>query len=571
MPIAYSYIRFSSTEQLKGDSLRRQSELSTKYAEVNDLELDTKLNLRDLGISAFDKSNLNKGALGQFLKLVENGQIARGSYLLVESLDRLSRDKVMDALGIFLNILNAGIIIVTLADNQVYSREKTNDNWASLIMSIVIMSRANEESATKSRRIRASWDNKRQNISKKRFTARCPYWLKPSEGEIGFDIIPERVDVVKRIFQMSIDGIGTATIVKRLNSEKVPLFSVKTDGWQTSYIQKVLSNPAVYGELQLNLQRDGVLSAYDVIPDYYPAIMSKEEWLIAASSRESRRSRGGVAKGEGLSNLFSGMLKCGYCDGPMNMSANIKKKANGEVRRTRYVACSKGRRGAGCDFIQWNYDDLESVVLQYCQSVDFASVLDSNQDLNKDIEFARKSMSGIDSAIKYKQISLENLLNALELASSNETPVTLLKRISSLEIEIEDLLLDQQSAEKEVVKLNREQLHSSNQRNATIDLIFLLQALEGEELRDLRVKLSEAIRRSISKIKLYPGGIWNTDQEILEIAMSDVNENAHDLEYALGQVRKHTNTKPNKLERFMTLFFNNGESTTISRDLLWCG
>ena len=119
----------------------------------------------------------------------------------MESLDRLSRDKVMDALGIFLNILNAGIIIVTLADNQVYSREKTNDNWASLIMSIVIMSRANEESATKSRRIRASWDNKRQNISKKRFTARCPYWLKPSKGEIGFDIIPGRVDVVKRIFQ----------------------------------------------------------------------------------------------------------------------------------------------------------------------------------------------------------------------------------------------------------------------------------------------------------------------------------------------------------------------------------
>ena len=137
---------------------------------------------------------------------------------------------------IFLNILNAGIIIVTLADNQVYSREKTNDNWASLIMSIVIMSRANEESATKSRRIRASWDNKRQNITKKRFTARCPYWLKPSDGDTGFDLIPERVDVVKRIFQMSIDGIGTATIVKRLNGENVPLFSPKSDGWQTSYM-----------------------------------------------------------------------------------------------------------------------------------------------------------------------------------------------------------------------------------------------------------------------------------------------------------------------------------------------
>jgi DNA invertase Pin-like site-specific DNA recombinase len=566
LAIAYSYIRFSSTEQLKGDSLRRQTDLSRNYAEANGLDLDTKLNLRDLGISAFDKSNLNKGALGQFLKLVEDGMIPRGSYLLVESLDRLSRDKVMDALGIFLNILNAGIIIVTLADNQVYSREKTNDNWASLIMSIVIMSRANEESATKSRRIRASWDNKRQNITKKRFTARCPYWLKPSDGDTGFDLIPERVDVVKRIFQMSIDGIGTATIVKRLNGENVPLFSPKSDGWQTSYIQKVLSNRAVYGELQLNLQRDGVLSAYDVIHDYYPAIMSKEDWLLAASIREGRRSRGGVAKGEGLSNLFSGLLKCGYCGGPMNMSANMKKKANGEIRRTRYVACSKGRRGAGCHFIQWNYDDLENLILQFCQSVDFANVVDGNQSLNLDIDLARKRLTSIDDAIKNKQVSLNNLLSALEAGSNADIPATLLKRISGLEIEIEDLLAEQQAAEKDVIKLNHEQLHSSSQRAATIDLIYLLQTLEGDALRDLRVKLSEAIRRSISHVKLYAGGIWNTEEEIQEVAMSGSLEDGVTLEEALKEVKSHVNTKPNKQARFMTMYFHNGDCRTVARE-----
>lgn len=565
MPIAYSYIRFSSTEQLKGDSLRRQSELSKNYAEANGLELDTKLNLRDLGLSAYDKSNLKKGALGQFLKLVEDGLIPNGSYLLVESLDRLSRDKVMDALSIFLNILNAGIIIVTLADNQVYSREKTNDNWASLIMSIVIMSRANEESATKSRRIRASWDNKRQNIAKKRFTARCPYWLKASEGDTGFDLIPERVDVVKRIFQMSVDGIGTATIVRRLNGEKVPLFSPKSDGWQTSYIQKVLSNRAVYGELQLNLQRDGVLSAYDLIPDYYPAIMSKEDWLLAASIRSGRRSRGGAAKGDGLSNLFSGMIKCGYCGGPMNMSANIKKKANGEVRRTRYVACSKGRRGAGCDFIQWNYDDFESLVLQYCQSVDFATIIDGNQNLNLNLELARKRLSSIDDAIKTKQTSLNNLLYALEVAAVEDAPATLLKRIGVLEIEIEDLLTDQQNAEKDVIKFNHDQLHSSNQRTATIDLIYLLQSLEGDELRDLRVKLAEAIKKSISHMKLYAGGTWNTEDEIQEIAQASVKEDGITLKAALKGIRALVNLKPNKEERFMTMYFHNGESRTVSR------
>jgi hypothetical protein len=294
--------------------------------------------------------------------------------------------------------------------------------------------------------------------------------------------------------------------------------------------------------------------------------MSKEDWLLAASIREGRRSRGGVAKGEGLSNLFSGLLKCGYCGGPMNMSANMKKKANGEVRRTRYVACSKGRRGAGCHFIQWNYDDLEGLILQFCQSVDFANVVDGNQNLNQDIELARKRLTSLDDAIKNKQVSLNNLLSALEAGSNADIPATLLKRISSLEIEIEDLLAEQQAAEKDVIKLNHEQLHSSNQRAATIDLIYLLQTLEGDALRDLRVKLSEAIRRSISHVKLYAGGIWNTEDEIQEVAMSGSLEDGVTLEEALKEVKSHVNTKPNKQARFMTMYFYNGECRTVARE-----
>ena len=90
MPTAYSYIRFSTPEQLKGDSLRRQLDLSEKYAIENGLELDTTLKLRDLGLSAYHKVNVEKGALGVFFEAIKDGRIKRGSYLLVESLDRLS-------------------------------------------------------------------------------------------------------------------------------------------------------------------------------------------------------------------------------------------------------------------------------------------------------------------------------------------------------------------------------------------------------------------------------------------------------------------------------------------------
>ncbi len=561
MPTAYSYIRFSSTEQVKGDSLRRQTELSVNYASTHGLYLDTKLNLRDLGLSAFDKSNLTKGALGHFLKLVEDGLIPHGSYLLVESLDRLSRDKVMDALSVFLNILNAGIIIVTLADEQVYSRENANDNWASLIMSIVIMSRANEESATKSRRLRASWDNKRNNITKKRFTARCPYWLKASEGETGFDLIPERVDVVKRIFKMSKDGIGTATIVKRLNAEKVPLFSTKSDGWQTSYIHKVLNNRAVYGELQLNLQRDGVLTAYDVVQDYYPPIMSKDDWLLNTSIREGRRSRGGVSKGRQLSNLFSGLLQCGYCGGAMNMGGYTKKKADGKSYTTKYVACSSARRGLGCHFIQWNYNDFEKQVLQFCKSVDFSRVLGASQNTDQDLDNARKLLASIDDNVKTQQTKLDNLLNALESGDGDEVPASVLKRVGALENMVEALIIQQQLAEKDVVKFSSEIARSTFQQTATVEILNALENLKDSELHDLRIRLSETLRRSISTYKIYAGGKWHDEAEV-----ETLRDSLTEAGYSDQRITDHLglmDLKPNKNARFMTMYFNNGEVRTV--------
>ena len=91
---AFSYSRFSSPEQRKGDSLRRQVEASRKFAQAHGLELDE--GLSDIGISAYRGANRYKGALARFLQLVREGKVPKGSFLLVESLDRLSREQVLE-------------------------------------------------------------------------------------------------------------------------------------------------------------------------------------------------------------------------------------------------------------------------------------------------------------------------------------------------------------------------------------------------------------------------------------------------------------------------------------------
>ncbi|HEV8029566.1 MAG TPA: recombinase family protein, partial [Stellaceae bacterium] len=91
-PRAYSYLRFSTPEQEHGDSLRRQASMAEAYADKHGLELDAR-SYRDLGVSAFRGANAETGMLGEFLDLVRSKAIPQGSYLLVESMDRLSRNK----------------------------------------------------------------------------------------------------------------------------------------------------------------------------------------------------------------------------------------------------------------------------------------------------------------------------------------------------------------------------------------------------------------------------------------------------------------------------------------------
>lgn len=176
-PKAYSYIRMSTERQMSGDSLRRQLQASRDYADSHDLDLDE--TLRDIGVSAYSGANVENGALGKFLDMVKAGEISTGSYLIVESLDRLSRKNVLEALPPFLAIIGAGIIVVTLADEQVYSQKTIQNNPYQLMGSLVVMIRANEESSTKSKRIKAAMTKMRDAAMRGegRYNINLPSWI----------------------------------------------------------------------------------------------------------------------------------------------------------------------------------------------------------------------------------------------------------------------------------------------------------------------------------------------------------------------------------------------------------
>ena len=99
---------------------------------------------------------------------------------------------------LFLDILDSGVHIVSLANGRKYEAGKIDD--ADLIASIVDLSRAHEESVMKSDRIGAAWERKRQDAANKKLTKWCPQWLRLSGDRNNYEVIEDRASVVRRIF-----------------------------------------------------------------------------------------------------------------------------------------------------------------------------------------------------------------------------------------------------------------------------------------------------------------------------------------------------------------------------------
>ena len=152
-PKAYSYVRLLTPEQAAGDSYRRQTDLARRYAEAKGLDLDTSVRFDDLGVSAHHGRNKAAGALGAFLVAVNDGTVPQGSYLIVESLDRISRQTPRIAARTLEQIVEAGVLVVDLSDGgKVYDTAEL-DNGLGFLMMTVRFIRAHDESAQKAIRL----------------------------------------------------------------------------------------------------------------------------------------------------------------------------------------------------------------------------------------------------------------------------------------------------------------------------------------------------------------------------------------------------------------------------------
>jgi DNA invertase Pin-like site-specific DNA recombinase len=502
LKIAFSYIRFSTPEQAKGDSHRRQLELSRAYAAKNGLTLDESLQ-PDRGISAFQGRNRTEGNLAAFLARVKDGTVAKGSALLVESLDRLSREEVEEALYAFLDIVRSGIDIHTLADGQVFRKGKMKTEQ--LMLSLFVMSRANEESLRKSERCGIAWSRKRHNANgKAAMSSRVSAWLKATKGK-PIEVVPERAAIVRQIFDWAAAGIGQYQIADKLTAAKVRPWGPKRNDvlprWSPAYVRDILASRAVLGEYQpmskwttkidddgnevrVKLKRrqpDGPL-----VTDYYPQIIPTALWHKVQMARQD------FAKAKFGESLHAGRSKFSTANLFRKMVWDVQNNAPMVFRKYEGHPCLVTTHRQSLRQHKIAYPLFEEVLLRFLRSADWRELakeglspegqklLFVREKLAKELDAALKIRSRYEALLDDPESATDDRINKKYKAASKEVR-RVQEAYNALDAEIvasrtgSELLAATKGIE--IIRIDR---HSDDGRNKL--RLFLAQRIERIEI-----------------------------------------------------------------------------------------
>jgi DNA invertase Pin-like site-specific DNA recombinase len=420
---AYSYVRFSTPEQMRGDSFRRQSEMSERYAREHGLQLDD-LNFQDLGKSAYRGGN-KKAGLGELLEAVKVGAIEQNSVVLIENLDRLSRETARKALRTLESIVDEGVSVVTLSDGREYTKQNLDEDPTSLLLSILVFMRANDESKIKSQRVRAAWGNKRAGAATKVLTKAGPAWLKLVDGK--WQLLPDRVKIVREIFQRVAEGEGVESVAASLNDRDEPTW--KGERWHRSYLWKTIVSKAPLGIFQPHtfIERDGKRVREPIgeaIDGYFPSIVSEELWLAANAGRAEPQPHSGKVR-----NILSGLGRCPLCGATATRKDKSGPKDRAAGRELAYLVCAAAASKAGCRrYLQARADHVEEAIrTQLGKELDGAP--DANEAVQRRQEMLRTSLETV-------QEHVNRIVHAIEEGGES---IALRERLDALSGEAEEI------------------------------------------------------------------------------------------------------------------------------------
>ena len=295
------------------------------------------------------------------------------------------------------DLRDAGVRIISVGENVDFPND---DDWLKIQFYFMI----NEMPVTDtSKKVKAVIKRRQQDG---RWICAAPYGYIVNKRQ-EFEIVPTEAEIVRRIFQLYIDGWGYKKIANQLTDEGVPTprmaerdrkeaageeyrRAVKS-AWAIVTVQGILDNDFYIGTLRQGKYTRKKINGKEckrdelehiVIEHHHQEIVDYRTFATAKALREAR-STAHYRGQKKYDNVYSGFLECGDCGSPMfAMSRRDIKDA--------YRCGEYHKRGLkGCTSHHIRVDKLDELLKIYVRKVkdNSAAMLDRlNADLAKEEE-----------------------------------------------------------------------------------------------------------------------------------------------------------------------------------------
>lgn len=339
---AIGYARVSTTKQ----DLARQRCKITNFCGENGYELE--FIIEDFGISG---ATLDRKGYQRLNSLTDNDC----DVIVVSEISRLSRkEQITEALNDIQQILNNGISVILLDDSAKVYKAKENLNISELLLLIIqLWGAAQERNEIK----RKNQDGKQALFKSNPYAvvdAKIPYGFRSVPNTISnrpkylLEQNPEEVEVVKKIFELVLEGKTLYGVMQYLNDRNIMIHK----GMPSISILSFIIHNELYIGIRKRTQSYGKEKGKeDVAIQHIEPIISEEDFRRAGENILTNNKF--VTTGKVYFNPFKGIIRC-RCGRAMMVKP--KKKENGYKVLTYRCSCNESRNSS--KFCSVNIDEI---------------------------------------------------------------------------------------------------------------------------------------------------------------------------------------------------------------------
>ena len=365
------YARLSRDDEKDGisGSIQNQRAILEKYAKDNKLP-----NPRFFYDDGFSGVLFNRPAFMEIMELAEQGLVAN---LVVKDHSRLGRNRLIVGQLLEEDFIRLNVRYIAIMDNI-----DTKNGISDLVpMQDLFNEWHAKNTSDKVRKVMQS-----KGMSGKHLTTNPPFgYMKSPDDKEQWIIDEPAAEVVKRIFDLCISGLGPTQIAKKLKAEKVMTPTEYWNsigrkcsnppavpfGWVADTVSNILDKQEYCGDtvnfrttsksFKLKKRLERPQDEWQIFENTHPAIVDREIFSLVQELRKHRRR----PTKSGIVSMFSGLLYCADCGEKLYYSVS-----NNYKREQAYFFCSSYRKNSDiCSAHYIREKVIEKLVLESMQRV----------------------------------------------------------------------------------------------------------------------------------------------------------------------------------------------------------